>query len=280
MQFVDATAVATLIADNVLALAYIIAILLAGLLLGTFAERSIRRFLTGMTYARIRAGTGNAAETTEGWSGLTGILARLVKYLIFLAALIVVFDKLGLNIAKDILLSVWMYVPNVIAAVIILLLGIVAAEIIAGVVTITTKSSGFDDLLLDAGAVFTPSALFSTIARYFVYAITFTIAITQIGFQASLLTMVVGAIVIATVLFFLALLVYGVRDMMPDIFAGVFLRSSGLVKLGESIEVDGAKGKVKRIGVLTLSIADRNGIVKVANSRVIKRVRILRRQRL
>jgi small-conductance mechanosensitive channel len=90
-----------------------------------------------------------------------------------------------------------------------------------------------------------------------------------------LLTIIFGGAAIVMTIFVFGLIFFAVKDMVPDILTGIFIRSSGFIKQGERIEVDGFRGQVKKIGLLTTQIKGQRETMKLQNSQIIRKVKIL-----
>ena len=215
----------------------------------------------------------STVETTVEFS-VAEIIARLIKYAIYLGVIIVISDIANITIIRDMLLIIWNYLPNIIAALLVLVLGVMVAQLAGGIVKLSAKTSGLDDLFKEVSSTFLPSSLISLFFKYFIYLVSITIALTQLGFQTLLLSAMVGIFASVVTIFVFLVLFFGIKDMIPDIFAGIFIRSSGFIKLGERVRIDNAQGRVTRVGLVTTSIKNGRRITKVQNSKVIKGVRI------
>lgn len=254
----------------------ILIIAILGWVLGIVAERAAKRSLRSIM--RFREAKQPSIEyatfETSVEFGVIEMISRLLKYAIYLGTIIVISDTAKITIIRDMLLIVWNYLPNIIAALLILVLGAMIAQIVGGIVKLSAKTSGLDDLFKEAGSVFLPSSLISLFFKYFIYLVSITIALTQLGFQTLLLTVIVGAVALVVTLFVFSLLFFGIKDMLPDIFAGIFIRSSGFVKLGEKLGIEGFKGKVIKVGLLVTTIQNKNETLKVPNSRITRGIKI------
>lgn len=72
---------------------------------------------------------------------LNGVLAGLVYWLLILVTLLAAIDTLGLAVASDVFNRVVLYLPNVIIAVVILILGALFAKLIRGTVSTVLASA-------------------------------------------------------------------------------------------------------------------------------------------
>ncbi|MCL4386799.1 MAG: hypothetical protein M1355_02805 [Patescibacteria group bacterium] len=105
-----------------------------------------------------------------GKVNLVGLLGDLVQWITVIVFLIPAFEILNLNQVNEVLQNVVAYVPNVVAAVFILLVGVVVADLVSKVVTETSKTIGAktSDVLAD-------------VARYSIVVFVSLAAISQLG---------------------------------------------------------------------------------------------------
>ncbi|QLJ52729.1 MAG: hypothetical protein Sv326_0554 [Candidatus Fermentimicrarchaeum limneticum] len=254
----------------------IILLAIIGWLFGILAEKTVKEMLKhaiSLTRRKGRSIEYSTVETTVEFS-VAEIIARLIKYAIYLGVIIVISDIANITIIRDMLLIIWNYLPNIIAALLVLVLGAMVAQLAGGIVKLSAKTSGLDDLFKEVSSTFLPSSLISLFFKYFIYLVSITIALTQLGFQTLLLSAMVGIFASVVTIFVFLVLFFGIKDMIADIFAGIFIRSSGFIKLGERVRIDDAQGRVTKVGLVTTTIKNGRRTAKVQNSKVIKGVRI------
>ena len=70
------------------------------------------------------------------------IIGSLIYWFIMILVLIATLDALGLPIVSDILNDVFLYIPNVVAAIIVLVLGILFANLLSAVVRTAASNAG------------------------------------------------------------------------------------------------------------------------------------------
>lgn len=98
------------------------------------------------------------------------ILGLLVYWFIMILVLVASLDALGLPIVSDILNDIFLYIPNVVAAIIVLILGILFANLLSAIVRTAASNAGFA----------TAEAL-SNVALYAVVFFSVSIALIQLG---------------------------------------------------------------------------------------------------
>ena len=70
------------------------------------------------------------------------IIGSLIYWFVMILVLIATLDALGLPIVSDILNDVFLYIPNVVAAIIVLVLGILFANLLSAVVRTAASNAG------------------------------------------------------------------------------------------------------------------------------------------
>ena len=80
---------------------------------------------------------GNIAKTPSE------IIGALVYWFIMILVLIASLDALGLPIVSDLLNSIFLYIPNVVAAIIVLILGFLVGNLLSAVVRTAASNAGF-----------------------------------------------------------------------------------------------------------------------------------------
>jgi hypothetical protein len=139
----------------------------------------------------------------------SGFLATAVRWFVRLIVLVVAFDALGLPAVSQVLQQLLLWLPNLIVALMVLVIGGLAANALAGIVRGATAqaSLGNPDLL-------------SKVARIAVWAFAIVIAVNQIGIATELVnTLFMGLVAAVAIAAGLAFGLGG-RDTAAQIVAG------------------------------------------------------------
>ncbi len=168
-----------------------IAMLLRKLNFNTLAEKS------GVSAVIANAGTGQDAS---------GLLALIVKWFVRLIAMIVAFDALGLPVVSEIFKNLLLWLPNLVIALVIVVIGGWAANAVAALVraAATSAQSANPNLVV-------------SIARTAIWVFTAIVAINQLGIATELVQMLFGAIVGAMALGLGLALGLGGKDLAGEI---------------------------------------------------------------
>lgn len=105
------------------------------------------------------------------------IVGLLTYWFIMLLTLVASLDTLGLPIASDILNEIFLYIPNVVAAVLVLILGVFLGNLLSSVVQTTVANAGFSN----------PESM-GKISLYAVIFFSGTIALSQLGVGSEIVT--------------------------------------------------------------------------------------------
>lgn len=236
-------------------------ILLVGWLLSrgvqAVAERVLRRVGLDRASSRLRVSETlreAGLDATPSW-----ILARLVFWVLMLTFVLSAVETLGLTAVTTTIDRLIGFIPNVIAAGLILVLGLLLARLVRNLV-----SSGA------AAAELGQAQRLGAMAQGAVAVVVGVVALEQLGIETevvvTMLTAVVGALGITIGIAF----ALGARPVITHILAGHFLRQT--LVAGGSVEVEGRRGVVERVGPVDTLLRDEAGAWSVPNARLIEQV--------
>jgi hypothetical protein len=125
----------------------------------------------------------------------SGLLANIVKWFVRLIVLVVAFDALGLPAVSQVLQQFLLWIPNLVVAVVVLVIAGLAANALSNLIRGATAQAGFDN-----------PDLLATIARVAVWAFGIVVAVNQIGIAQELVNTLfmgfIGALALAAGLAF------------------------------------------------------------------------------
>lgn len=155
--------------------------------------------------ALLRAVRFNELAQNSGFAGFVrnmgvrkdsaGLLADITKWFVRLIVLVVAFDALGLPAVSAVLQQFLLWIPNLVVAVVVLVIAGLAANALGNLVRGATAQAGFDN-----------PDLLATIARVAVWAFGIVVAVNQIGIAQELVNTLfmgfIGALALAAGLAF------------------------------------------------------------------------------
>jgi hypothetical protein len=162
-----------------------IIILLVGWLLASLVARAVVAILRTIKFNDIAERTGVAGFVRKmGDADPSALVANLLKWLIRIVVLLVAFDALGLSGVSELLRQLLLWIPNLIVAIVILVLAGIGARALGNVVRGASAEAGFDN----------PETL-ANVARTAVWAFAVIIAVNQVGIATNLINIIVmGAV--------------------------------------------------------------------------------------
>ncbi|MEX0910050.1 MAG: hypothetical protein WDZ75_02015 [Candidatus Paceibacterota bacterium] len=167
-----------------------ILVLIIGLVIANVLGTLARKAIQYAQLDRLSEGSETTARLREGGVEFSpsGMVGWIVKWFFIIVTFIAVADIFGLGQVTSFLNSVMLYIPNVIAAVLILVVGIVLGDVLQKIVR---ASAGASRVIAGNGDVL------GSIARWSVVVFSLFAALTQLGIAENLIQILVAGIVLA-----------------------------------------------------------------------------------
>lgn len=171
-------------------LAFVV-ILVIGWFVASLIEKGVAALLRTIRFNELasRAGFAQFVEKMGIHTDSSGFLAELGKWFIRLIALVVAFDALGLPAVSDVLRQLLMWLPNLVVALVVLVLGGLAANALSNLVRGATAEAGFSN-----------PGMVAKVASVAVWAFAIVVAVNQIGIAETLINTLFMAVVGAAAL--------------------------------------------------------------------------------
>ncbi len=167
-------------------------ILIIGWLVASAIAGVVAAFLRAIRFNDLagRSGLDGFVRNMGVQRDSAGVLADVVKWFVRLIALVVAFDALGLPAVSQVLQSLLLWLPNLVVALVVLVIAGLAANALHGLVRGATAGAGLGN-----------PDLLANIARVGVWAFGIVIAVNQVGVAATLVNTLfmatVGALALA-----------------------------------------------------------------------------------
>jgi hypothetical protein len=193
-----------------------IVILIAGWIIAALIEKAIVALLRAVNFNGLaeRAGFADFVRKSGMNTDASGLIGGIGKWFVRLIALVVAFDALGLPAVSDVLRQLLLWLPNLVVALVALVIGGIAAAALSRVVRGAAAEGGVGN-----------PDLLAKIASVAVWAFAIVVAVNQIGIASALInilfTAIVGAVALALGLAF----GLGARDTAGDIVRNWYIRS-------------------------------------------------------
>jgi len=186
-------------------------ILLVGWFLASLLAKGVSALLRAVHFNDLarRSGFSDFVNKMGPDTDAAGVIASVAKWFVRLIVLVVAFDALGLPAVSDVLRQLLLWLPNLVVAMVVLVIGGLAATALANLVRGATAEAGFTN----------PNVL-ATVARTAVWAFAVIVAVNQLGIATTLINTlligVVGALALASGLAF----GLGGRDKAAELIDG------------------------------------------------------------
>jgi hypothetical protein len=172
-------------------------VLIVGWLVSSLLARGATALLRAIKFNDLarRSGFADFVHNMGVRQDSSSVLAAIVKWFVRLITLVVAFDLLGLPAVSNVLQQLLLWLPNLVVALVVLVIGGLAAKALAQLVRGATAEGGFSN----------PDVL-ATVARVAVWAFAIIVAVNQLDIATNLINTllvgVVGALALASGLAF------------------------------------------------------------------------------
>ena len=237
-------------------------LLIIALVVAKGVERLLRLVLTRIRFDDLvqSVGIDSALQRIGVRGSLNAMIPRIVYFLLLFLFARTAADALGLEAISGALAAFLGYLPNIVAAVLILVLGSSAAQVGGQAVERAAGVSGID-FAASLGSVVSALILF----------VIGIMAIGQLKIDTEMIRLVTTGLMAGGALAFGLSFGLGSREITRDVLAGFYARQQ-LVP-GDTVQVDDIRGKLQSVGP-TQTLIDVDGdTVAVANRHVQERVR-------
>lgn len=232
---------------------------LALLIIGWLVAR-LAQFVIGGLLRRLRldalterVGISSTLSNAGMDSSVSNLLARLTYWLILFVFILAAVESLGLIGFAETINQLVGYLPNVIAAALILLLGSLIAQVVG---------DALREMTIRAGVAAGPAL--GQVVRYTLLIFAVILALAQLGIQTDLLIIAASSLLAATSLALALAFGIGSRDLARNIMAGFHAKES--FQAGQRLGVRGHSGELLSIGAVKSLIRTSNGTVSLPNS--------------
>jgi Conserved TM helix len=185
-----------------------------------------------------RAGISGFVQKMGVHTDAAGFLATLVKWFVRLIVLVTAFDALGLPAVSQVLEQILLWLPNLVVALVVLVIGGLAATALSNLVRGATAESGLGN-----------PAVLATIARVAVWAFAIVIAVNQIGIATTIVNTLFMATVGAVSIAFALAFGLGGRETAGQIVQDWYQRGQQVApKLGDTAEAASRRAQNGKAG--------------------------------
>jgi small-conductance mechanosensitive channel len=227
-------------------LGFVLAKLLDTLLSKVLAKIGLDRLMAGTGLTKLLARVGIQVPVST-------LIGKIIYWFVLLVFVVSAVDELGLERVSATLDVLALYVPKVFGAALILLAGVLGAQLLSGLVRGAAEGVGLE--YADGLA---------RIAQWLIIVISLSVAIGQLEVKTELLNNVIAIVLISVGAAVALALGLGSRQIAGQILAGIYVRE--LYEVGQQIQVGEVEGQIEEIGtVKTIVLTESGELVSLAN---------------
>lgn len=227
-------------------LGFVVAKLLDTLLSKLLGKVGLDRLMTGTGLTKMLARVGIHASVST-------LIGKIVYWFVLLIFLVSAAESLGLQRVSATLDVLALYLPKVFGAALVLLAGVLLAQLVSSLVRGAAEGVGLEY-----------AHGLGRVAQGLVIIISISVAIGQLEVKTDLLNNVIAIVLISVGLAVALALGLGSRDIASQILAGIYVRE--LYQVGQQVQVGDVEGQIEEIGtVKTTLLTDSGELVSVAN---------------
>jgi hypothetical protein len=206
-------------------------ILIVGWVIASLIDRGLAAILRRVRFNEFaeRSGFADFVDKMNVGIDSAGMIGLVVKWFVRLIALVVAFDALGLPAVSDVLREFLMWMPNVVVALVVLIIGGLAARALSNLVRGSAAEAGISN-----------ANFLAKLASVLVWAFAIVVAVNQIGIASTLVNTLfmafVGALALGAGLAF----GLGGRDTAAQIVRNMYDKAqenkSRIARTGENLQ--------------------------------------------
>lgn len=238
-----------------------LALIVVGLVIAKIVEVVLRLILVRIRFDSLvqKAGVDKMLQRIGVRQQLNIFVPRLVYFLVILLLARTVSDALGLVAVSEAIEAFFAYLPNIIAALLLFILGTTVGQFAGQTVTQAAENSGID-FAASLGKLVSGMIIF----------VTAMIAMAQLRIHEEMIYIVTSLVLAAATLAFGIAFGLGTRDIVRNIVAGFYARK--FLAIGKNLEIVGQSGVLSSI-TATHAILNRDGQdISVANATFLEQV--------
>jgi mechanosensitive ion channel-like protein len=235
-----------------------IVLIIASIIVAEIIERVLRYALTKVRFDSLlgRVGVDRALQRLGIRQQLAVLLPRIVYFLILLLLTKTAVDALGLIAISDAIGAFFSYLPNIVAALLLLILGSTVAQFAGQTISQAAETSGIE---------FAP-ALGKLVSGLIVF-VSAMMAIAQLRIDTEIIRIVTSLVLGGAALAFGLSFGMGTRDIVRNLAAGYYARR--ILAIGEPLEVAGVKGVLQAITPTHIVLESEGHESTVSNSAIL-----------
>jgi hypothetical protein len=227
--------------------------LVAGKIVGRVVEKAATRILQKVDFQK--NADSQIIELSSNKLNSAKLIAATIKWFVYIFFIVAAINALQFVELSTALTDLWLWIPNLLAFVLILIIGSIIVKYVIKWIDQETVKHGFGN-----------AKYVITGIKVVMYGIIFSVAITQLGIGESIIPILVSAFAWSIAVAIGAAIAVGLgftlKDVLPAAIAGAANHRS-IFKVGQKIKIGDVTGTITSVGTLHIIVTnDRNeGIV-------------------
>jgi len=249
------TALWTKVANFIPNLFGALVVVLLGFVVAKLLDTLLSKLLAKVGLDRLMTGTGVTKLMNRGGIKvpISTLVGKIVYWFVLLIFLVSAAESLGLQRVSATLDMLALYLPKVFGGALVLLVGVLLAQVVNGLVRGAAEGVGLDY-----------SAGLGRVAQWIIIVISISVAIGQLEIKTDLLNHVIVIVLITVGLAVALAMGLGSREIAGQILAGIYVRE--LYQVGQQVRVGEVEGQIEEIGtVKTTLLTDEGELVSLSN---------------
>ncbi len=220
-----------------------IIVIIAGVFIGKLLAKVVDKVLSQIGFNKLgdKINDIEAIKKFDLDIKLSKVVGKVLYYFVLLVFIIAAADTLGVPAITSMVLLLVEFIPKIISAAIMMLVGVLLADILRKFVSDLCASFNIASGKLISSAVF-----------FFVLTIVIIASLAQAGINTDLLEFTFSVLVGGIILAFSIGYGFASKEILLNIIAGFY--SKNKYKIGQVIEIDGTKGEVLDVDTTTISL--------------------------
>ena len=246
------TAFATVVAEStpkiIAAIILLIIGLIAGKVIGKVVEKSSTKLLTKVTPDE--KSTEDIASQTHSSQDSSKLIASSIRWFVYLFFIIAAINALEFEQLSLALTDLWLWVPNLLAFILIIVLGLIIANFIG---------KWLDQELVKQE--FGGSKYINSGVKVVIYAVIFAVALTQLGVGETIIPILISSFSWSIAAGIGAAIAIGLGFALKEIFPAIINSASkqrSVLTVGQKVQIGEDKGTITAVELLHIILANEN----------------------
>ncbi len=231
----------------------VVLILIVAYIIGRVGKTVTKRILSivGLKRLTAKSWADNVLKVAGYRGSIVELIGDLVKWLIYILFFTFILQMVGLSGVADIFSQIANFVPRFIGAILLIVVGFIIADFF-GKVSEEAGGKFMEDLHL--------GRFVGGVIRYTVGMVVLVMSLALLGLDIVALAILLSALLVILIV----ITIVGIKDMLPEITAGIQVRE--MLKVGDRVKVAGYGGVVEEMKPLVTKLSTGKSVVIMPNS--------------